>query len=195
MTDSHPDEYYITRNGSIIQSPDSWTNGTISYEISADSLTDGTYIFTLWMNDTNSNQNSASILVTVDSIAPTITSPDNLTLSPDGSSVLINWTLADLHPGEYSISFNGSVVVPFTTWTNGELTYSLNITDLPPGNYTLVITVRDLVGNENTYEIIIMIEEQEEEQTGNTGIIIATVILGVGIVGIAGYVFYFSKRG
>ncbi len=193
VSDSHPDMYYITRNGSIIQSPDSWTNGTISYDISADSLTDGTYVFTLWINDTNSNLNFASILVTVDSIAPTITSPENLTISPDFSSVLVNWTLADLHPGEYSISFNGSVVVPFTTWTNGVITYNLSIADLPPGNYTLTITVRDLVGNENTYDIIIVIEE--EDQTGNAGLIVGLVILGVGIAGIAGFVIYKTKRG
>ncbi|MHA1744820.1 MAG: NosD domain-containing protein [Promethearchaeota archaeon] len=191
VTDAHPDAYYLTRNGSLIQSPESWANGTISYEIAADSLTDGTYVFTLWLNDTFSNQNSASIEVTVDSIAPTITSPVTLTLSPDASSVLVNWTVSDLHPGEYSISFNGAVVVNFTTWTNGVITYNLSLTDLLPGNYTLAITVRDLVGNENTYNIIIVIEE---EQPGSMGVGFAIVYFGVGIAGIVGFVIYRSKR-
>ncbi|MHA1522534.1 MAG: NosD domain-containing protein [Promethearchaeota archaeon] len=193
VADVHPDLYNLTRDGAVIVSPTSWTNGTILFDIVAGSLTDGTHTFTLWLNDSSGNQNSASILVTVDSIAPTITSPENLTISPDSSSVLVNWTLTDLHPGEYSISFNGTVVVPFTAWTNGVITYNLNNTDLPPGNYTLVITVRDLVGNENTYEIIIVIKE--EVQPGNAGMVIAIVILGVGIAGIAGFVIYRSKRG
>lgn len=199
VADVHPNMYNLTRDGAVIVSPSSWVNGTISYNIGAGSLSDGIYTFTLWVNDSAGNQNSASILVTVDSITPTVIPPESLTLSSDNASVLVNWTLADLNPGEYSISFNGTVVVAFIIWTNGTVTYNVSLADLLPGNYTLVITVRDLAGNEITDEIVIVIADEVDDGTegtgtGEIGLIIALIILGVGIAGMVVFLIIRSKK-
>ena len=182
---------YITKDGNIIVSTTSWTNGTISWAIAAGSLTEGTHIFALWVNDTSGNYKSASISVTVDTITPTVISPDTLTIFPDNSSVLVNWTVEDLHPGEYSISFNGTEVVPFTTWTNGTISYNLSIADLLPGNYSLTITVRDLAGNEVTDEIIIVIGEEPQKISG--WLIFLFILLGLSAISVTSMVILKKK--
>ncbi|WP_371804899.1 NosD domain-containing protein [Candidatus Lokiarchaeum ossiferum] len=186
INDTHPLYFVVSQNQTLQTTPVVWENGSVSYTIPALSLADGNYLYQIWVNDSLGNARVFDTLVVVDGTAPIITSDQDLILSSDSSSILLNWTLNDIHPGVYSISVNGSVVVTSTAWINGLIFYNYSLADLPAGNYTVQITVYDSFGNGvvNSIQISIPAGVDENDPINPWVLVIVGIGIGGGVVGL-----------
>ncbi|UYP44304.1 hypothetical protein NEF87_000589 [Candidatus Lokiarchaeum ossiferum] len=186
INDTHPLYFVVSQNQSLQTSPVAWENGSVSYTIPALSLDDGNYLYQIWVNDSLGNTRVFDTLVVVDGTAPTINSNQDLILSSNTSSILLNWTVDDLHPGVYSISVNGTVVITSAAWINGLIYYNYSLADLPAGNYTIQITVYDSFGNSvvNSIQISIPAGVDENDPINPWVLVIVGIAIGGGVVGL-----------
>lgn len=180
LNDSHPLYYVITQNQTLKTSLAVWENGSYSYIIPALSLVDGIYSYQIWVNDTYGNGQVFETIIIVDGTAPVISSSQDEILISDGSSIRLNWTLSDWHPGEYSISVNGTTMVASTVWSNGLVSYNFTFGDLPAGNYTIQITVQDSFGNEIVNSIIVSVPESDDSNGSFNPWVLVFVGAGIG---------------
>ncbi|MHA1522097.1 MAG: NosD domain-containing protein, partial [Promethearchaeota archaeon] len=105
INEENPDEYYIYRNGTLIEDG-IYSNGQI-ITFNVDGLSRGEYTFTLWANDTFPQYASDEIIVTViDGTLPILTNPADLTFNEGSIGNEVVWTANDLNPTTYSISNN-----------------------------------------------------------------------------------------
>ncbi len=125
-----------------------WTSREI-INYSVDGLGLGVHNITIKFIDTDSNERSDTVFVTViDTTPPNLNSGKIfvfMEVLPDKS---INWTLTDLHPWNYSI-FMDSVLYANGSWTSGQ-TITLNVTNLPLGVFEFIIYVNDSSSNINS---------------------------------------------
>ncbi|MDH5404651.1 MAG: BspA family leucine-rich repeat surface protein, partial [Candidatus Heimdallarchaeota archaeon] len=96
--DVNPSVYNITLDGSIHTSTTSWTNGTIT--IYVDGLEEGTYIFIINVYDMDGNlaTDTVSVIVYKETVAPTISSPNDLTYQYGTMGHQIQWIVGDVNP-------------------------------------------------------------------------------------------------
>jgi len=120
----------------------------ISCEKTKTNLSDGTYTFRVYSNDTSNNINvSVTRSVTIDSTAPVLglTYPsDNEFLK--GSSIEINGTASDVNPD--------TVVINDSRWSANIGNYTnwkfVNTSAIADGAYSVRITANDTAGNNNS---------------------------------------------
>ncbi|MDH5646351.1 MAG: hypothetical protein OEZ01_10105 [Candidatus Heimdallarchaeota archaeon] len=153
VADINPSNYIIQKDGVVITSG-IWSNGTITANVSSLSL--GTYIYTLTVNDTNGNQISDDVIVTVNNgIAPTISSPPDITFErDDGKLHWVNWTIFDTDPGNLTISMDGTILYE-GNWTSG--VFPVEFSFFPLGIYEITLTLYDLNNNSVSDSVIITI--------------------------------------
>ncbi len=141
--DSYPDSYKIYRNESLVRSGD-WTGGSIS--IVVDGLSAGNYVYSISVLDLSGNSASDSVLVFVlEPIAPSCSSPDNLTFEEGMIGFVITWYATDNYPDSFTIKKNGSHVKS-GLWSTDAITISLD--GLSAGVYEYIITVKDEAGHQ-----------------------------------------------
>jgi parallel beta-helix repeat protein len=79
----------------------------------------------------------------MDREGPTINSPDDIVMG-EGSNINVTWHPRDAFPLEYIIRMDAELTST-GAWIDDE--YSVNLRDLEPGDYTLIISVEDASGN------------------------------------------------
>ena len=150
------DEAYLNQavlylNGTPINSYT--TEGTYTETITVSG--DGVYNITLWADDNAGNENSVTILVTVDTTPPTVT----ITNPTDGAyvnttSVTVTWTADDALTGVdyFKIYLDGGYVdqVPASTTS-----YTLTLSE---GSHTIKIEAYDVAGNMEYDQISITVD-------------------------------------
>ncbi|MHA1797133.1 MAG: hypothetical protein ACTSVY_01685, partial [Candidatus Helarchaeota archaeon] len=156
-TDSFPDQYKITRNGTIINSG-TWSNNIPIIE-NVDGLGLGTWEFIITVNDTTGNFNSDTVLVTVeDTTEPNIISaPSDFVYELGTIGNTISWTWTDLDANQYTISRNGTSINS-STWTSG-VAITENIDGLGLGTWEFIIMVNDTTGNFNSDTVLVTVED------------------------------------
>ncbi|KKL06739.1 hypothetical protein LCGC14_2593020, partial [marine sediment metagenome] len=146
------------------------------------SLSDGSYSFYAWINDTSGNFNStATRTVTVDTTIPSVTnlveSPSDPATWSSGATYEFNATITDDNLDIVLIEFDG------TNYTATNLTsdvYNLTLSDLAAGTYNYYWWANDTVGNVNltsdTYtinnasgDIALLINNSASNQTAPYG--------------------------
>jgi len=160
VTDTNPDTYCIY-NGSDLVASDSWTTGEISIDI--DGLDVGTYVFTLYVNDTDGNSATDVVTVTVvdDTTNPITDSPEDLLLVYTQSSGNITWSVYDAYPSYFWI-YKDDVVVKSGQW-NTSVIY-ITFDDLEVGIYNYTLVLEDVGENQASDTVFITVTESVAPQ-------------------------------
>ena len=158
-----PDTYVIYQNGSEILSGSWKYNSTIS--LSLDGFEDGVYNFTLIVFDYALNNATDTVLVFIskplDTLAPTINHPDDITYELGTVGHSISWLATDeTAPGTYILYQDGTQVAS-GSWENN-VAIIINIDGLEVGSYSYTLDVFDAAGNEATDIVVV-------DVTGVTG--------------------------
>ncbi|MHA2335979.1 MAG: right-handed parallel beta-helix repeat-containing protein [Candidatus Hodarchaeales archaeon] len=124
--------------------------------IPIDGLELGIYNFTLEFVDFDQNKLNSSVLVTVvDTTPPNISTEIAYSFMEDSLNNIINWTLTDFYPFNYTILKDGAFNST-GSWINNE-TISLDVTGLPIGAYNYTLIANDTSSNFNSSTIWVMI--------------------------------------
>jgi len=122
--------------------------------LNIDGLLVGLYNFTLYVYDSSGNFAVDAVIVTVvDTIAPEVNSPEDVSYSLGSTENTIIWESSDLNPFMYNITVNGGIHTPSTSWENGSI--SANIDGLDTGIFNFTIFVYDFYGNYATDSVIV----------------------------------------
>ncbi|RMG28551.1 MAG: hypothetical protein D6732_18575 [Methanobacteriota archaeon] len=158
LTDVHPNQYTIYRNGSAVQSG-SWDNPSY-ITVPVSSSVNGVYNFTLAANDTSGNQITTSVFITVtDLTVPIITSQPNTPVSYNEGSTgnLLTWTATDKHAGTAQLFRNGTAIAS-QSWTSGAPN-SFNVDGLSLGVYNFTVVFTDQYGNAVSHQVILTVTD------------------------------------
>ena len=166
--DDNPGTYTITNNSIEIASG-IWVSGT-PIIINIDALLIDTYIFNITVFDTSFNSVWDIVLVTVngvvDSTAPVITSPADISYEEGTTGNLISWTGTDDNPGTFTITRDGQEVAK-GDWNSGTA-ITINVDGLAAGaTYTFIITIYDSRDNSVFDFVTVTVEEKEEVVSGD----------------------------
>ncbi len=192
--DVDPEMYVITRNDSVIES-DTW-DGYSPIEINVDGLTNGTWIYELYLNDTGNRNVSDSVFVTVlisttpDNTPPLINSLGDKEIEAGSTTDTLVWTVSDEHPGLYQI-FIDDVEVESDSWTSGSIQFVINTNTLGlelGSTYNVTIVVSDTYGNSvnDTVEVTVVEEISEESdlvESISDNPLVLLLGTGLGIIG------------
>ncbi|MGY5878928.1 MAG: SBBP repeat-containing protein [Candidatus Thorarchaeota archaeon] len=159
VSDPNPARYQLTINGYTGQWQ-TWDGGSLSFNI--DNLDTGVYTYTLTVEDTIGHSNQDTVVVTVlpDTTAPNIDSPIDAEFELGTSGLDIIWNVGDRSPDGYTIeviqSSQTSILMEYSSWVNGTISFSLD--DLAYGIYNVTLTVFDENGNSvnDTVEVTVV---------------------------------------
>ncbi|MCY3411015.1 MAG: BspA family leucine-rich repeat surface protein [Candidatus Heimdallarchaeota archaeon] len=156
LNDAHPNTYSVSRDGTEIGS-DTWNDG-FELTLDIDGLTVGQYIYVLTVTDVSGNEITNSVVVTVvDTVAPSIDGPADVSVELGNSFSGITWTVTDLDPAGYEIYINGSSAKT-GVWVSGVgISVSLDVSSL--GNYNITLLVSDVSGNNVSDTVIITVDD------------------------------------
>ena len=103
VSDAHPDEYHLFIDGEVAEGS-AWSSGFL--EVNIDGLDEGEHLIEVMIYDIDGNvaSDSVRVLFIDDDVAPTIDSPDDITIEYNSVGSNIIWTPSDEHPDRYSIS-------------------------------------------------------------------------------------------
>ena len=141
-TDNNPSNFTIYRNGTTISSG-SWSSGT-PITVTIDGLSTGVYNFTIVVRDYGNQNVSSTLFFTVitTAISPTFTNkPLNQTITEGTIGNIINWTLSDDNPDNFTIFENGTIYAT-GGWSSGT-PIPISIDGLSAGVYNFTIVVED----------------------------------------------------
>ena len=149
VSDAHPANYEILRNGSLVYKQDIWVSGIIHYHFT--SLPLATWEFTLIVWDEVGFSSSSKVLVQVlpgsayDTDPPEISHIADQIIEYGSTNNFILAYLFDEHPQGYSII----IVDTFTdiTWSDPNVQVIVSLDGLVIGIYTVNITAWDIFGN------------------------------------------------
>ncbi|MFX1399468.1 MAG: NosD domain-containing protein [Promethearchaeota archaeon] len=208
--------YTILRDGSPIKSDMNIGEWTLEIEIPVDGLTEGTYGFTLEVDDVAGYTNSDSVWVTVTNTRPLFTAkPDDISYKVGQMGNNLSWTFSDMSTNNpsYTITRNGVPIIVDEPCVSGEYII-ISVDGLDVGTHGFTIEVNDGYGgtvmdsvwvmvtsnsNSNSNSVIIIEEdnndddndgEEEIDILGPTLIIIGTT----SAVGIAGVAIYLLRK-
>ena len=173
-SDGNPDYFTVTRNGVVIDDGP-WGGGDIYIDI--DGLEYGIYAYVCTVNDTDGQEASDTVVVTVtDSVTPVLNSPADVSYSMGATGNSITWTATDNNPGTYEILENG-IIIDTDTWVSG-LPIVISVDGLPVGTYTYTIIVSDEAGNFASDEVIVIVTAAVQEFIMLPGLfVVATILL------------------
>lgn len=152
-----PHNYSIYQNDELLRSGELTSN---QLSISVDGLDLGTYKYVVVVYDQYGMSHSCTSYVTVvDIITPTLTHVADVRFLEKDPDAKIVWIAEDAHPAFYTITQNGSTVIPTTAWINNEIT--LLVVGWTTGTYNVQIQVTDTSGNSAFDEVIVKIVSEE----------------------------------
>lgn len=103
-------------------------------------LSDGTHNLTIVISTPYSYDTISTVVFSIDTTAPDVDSPSDITYVEGALDNYINWSISDYSPGQYSVEGNGTNV-GLTSWSeNG--TISINVDGLAFGyvyNHTIIV--------------------------------------------------------
>ena len=173
-SDANPDYYSVTRDGIILEeSP--WLGGDITIDI--DGLAYGFYTFVCYVNDTEGQSNSDTVIVTVtDNIAPILNTPLDVIYDEGDTGNTIIWIATDNNPATYIIYRDGTQVDD-DSWISGS-SIVISVDGLSAASYNYTIVVLDQAGNSAKDEVTVAVTPTVTEFNHNFyWIFISTAII------------------
>ncbi|TXT57565.1 MAG: Periplasmic dipeptide transport protein (modular protein) [Candidatus Thorarchaeota archaeon] len=140
-SDPYPMMYLIIRNDSIIASQ-IWDGSDVVIDL--DSLSIGTYNYTIMLSSFYGQISTHSVMVHVKSnLPPSITLPDDISYEYGTTGNTITWVCGDSTPSSYRIYQNGTVIEE-GSWDGTNI--SKNVDGLFPGTYNFTLELFDESG-------------------------------------------------
>lgn len=140
FTDATPDYYNITMDGVTIDHG-AW-NGSI-LTINVDGLYPGTYMFIIYVNDTNGLPNQDTVFVTVLPTSAPLINPHGDATVEASTSLEVSWVVNGENPDMYVVYLDG-VVFETGSWTAGFV--NVTFAGLAIGSYNLTLMINDTLG-------------------------------------------------
>ncbi len=132
-SDSNPESYQITRNGSLLTSG-LWNSSSEQIIVSIDGLAPATYIFRCTVFDNGSLSVYDEVEVIVINSPPNIDTPSDVSYEENETGYEIVWNPLDSDPMSYQITRNGSLIHS-GSWNSSGETIHINVDGLSPGIY------------------------------------------------------------
>jgi hypothetical protein len=181
-THPNPDMYVITRDGTIVEQ-DVWLGGDLTINI--DGLVYGVYTYVCTVNDTEGQDVSDTVIVTVtDNIIPTLNSPAEVIYAEGDTGNNILWVATDTNPGTYIVYKDGELYET-DTWISGS-SIIISVDGLISDQYNFTIVVVDQAGNSARDTVIVAVTAGVPEF--NPSVFLA--IVSITVV----FIFYYIKR-
>jgi hypothetical protein len=181
-SDANPDYYSITRDGIIIDDG-SWLGGDISINI--DGLAYSVYTYVCFVNDTEGQSASDSVVITVtDIVAPIINAPSDVIYEEGTTGNNIVWIATDNNPATY-IVYRDGIQVETNSWTSGS-SIIISVDGLVAASYNYTIVVFDEAGNSAQNEVTVAVTPTVPEFSQS----VFLAIISITLVSI----FYYIKR-
>jgi len=124
----------------------------------ASSLATGTWYWKVAAVDSGDDSGPFSNYryIIIDTIAPTIDHPDDVTYSEGTVSHFVTWNPSDLNPESYNVTRNG-VLIESGTWNGGNIIVSVDVQSR--GIYTFICYVYDQAGNSISDEVLVTVQD------------------------------------
>jgi hypothetical protein len=181
-TDTNPDWHAITRDGTIIDEG-IWTGGDLTINI--DGLAYGVYTYVCTVNDTEGQEASDTVIVTIsDNTIPILSSPADIIYTEGETGNNIIWVATDTNP-ETFIVYKDGALYETNTWTSGS-SIIISVDGLSAGQYNFTIVVVDQAGNSAKDTVIVAVTASVPEFSQS----IFLTIISIALV----FVFYYIKR-
>ncbi|MFX0086127.1 MAG: hypothetical protein ACFFAU_10645, partial [Candidatus Hodarchaeota archaeon] len=150
--DSDPGTYVVYKNGTLNQTG-YWTSGS-PITIKVDGLPVGSYNYTIVFKDLDNNSVINTVYVNViDTIAPSLTSPNDIIYEEGVLNNNIIWIASDFNPDTYHIYRNSTELETGLWISNSPLV--INVDGLKTGSYNYMLEVKDSF-NHSTFDVVIV---------------------------------------
>ncbi|MFW9977420.1 MAG: hypothetical protein ACFFEJ_04945 [Candidatus Thorarchaeota archaeon] len=127
--------------------------GDVNVTITLDDLELGVHRFNATFYDAGGNSTFDIVLVeVVDTTAPSIDSPDDVSYQEGTEGHTIQWSPSDVNPLNYEIYLDGVLILE-SAWDGGQITFDID--GLTMGAYTYTIVVYDVKGHSVTDDVIV----------------------------------------
>jgi hypothetical protein len=179
VSGNNPDGYALYKDDVSVDSGD-WYIG-VPYVVDLDSLSLGSYNYTLQLWDSNGEWSSDIVWVYVqDTTSPTIDTPVDIYYNEDDTGYSITWSPSDLLPSSYVIYMEGSVLIS-GAWNSSAESITVSVDGLAFGAYNYTIVVTDTTGHSTLDQVWVYVQDgtaptidhpadfdYDEGETGNT---------------------------
>lgn len=153
-SDNYPGLFVVYQNGTVIANR-TWCFKPIEVEL--DPMVAGVYNLTIVVYDGAGNHISDTVIVTsVDTISPTINSPDDIEYASGQTGNNIVWIGSDVNPVSYEI-FKDAVSTKTGVWNSSGESIVYNIDGLSAAVYNYTIVITDIMGFTAADEIIVTV--------------------------------------
>ncbi|MHA2255070.1 MAG: LVIVD repeat-containing protein [Candidatus Heimdallarchaeaceae archaeon] len=160
-SDDNPDWYFVTLDAVMINQ-NVWLGGDIAIDI--DGLTYGLHTYVCTVNDTDGNEVSDIVIITVtDSVNPNLNSPGDIIYNEGDTGNSIIWIATDNNPATYVVYREG-VQVDTNSWTSGS-SIVISVDGLTAASYNYTIVVFDEAGNSVKDEVTVAVTPSVPEFT------------------------------
>jgi hypothetical protein len=154
--DNYPGHFVVYQNGSVIANR-TWCFEPIEVEL--EPLDVGAYNLTITVYDGTGNHVSDTIIVeAVDTIIPTINSPEDIEYVAGSTGNSIEWQGTDLHPALYEIYID-SVSTKTGGWNSSVESITVDVDGLAAGEYNYTVVLTDQGGNTVSDTVIVVVTE------------------------------------
>ena len=154
--DHNPGNFILRKNQTII-AEGTWNNQeAITFGLT--SLELGAHVFKIEFTDEVSNkaQNETTVII-IDTKAPKISSSGSLNLELINTDYEIKWIIIDVHPKNYTVLQNNSVIIEGTYVNGQEIVIQRQVTVISMTTYQLIVD--DSLQNRANDTVVITIEE------------------------------------
>ncbi len=150
-----PISYDLYRNSGLLESS-SWPGGS-EFSTEINNLFPGVYNYTLVVYDSGGDSVSDTVIVTiVDTTAPSLGHPADISYEYGSTGNTIVWTVSDLYPNNYTVT-RDDTLIEWDTWDDGSIVIEINGLDL--GVYDYEISVFDDYDNYAVDTVVVTVED------------------------------------
>ncbi len=164
-SDNYPGRFVVYRNGTVIANR-TWCFEPIEVEL--DPLDVGSHNLTIVVYDGAGNHASDMVIVdAVDTISPTIDSPNDIEYVAGSTGNNIEWYGSDLFPASYEV-FIDDVSTESGPWGSSTEPITVNVDGLVAGEHNCTIVLTDQGGNTVSDTVVVVVTEPPTTPTTPT---------------------------
>jgi len=164
-TDLNPGNYTLYREGVVIKTV-SWSSNDLII-INVDGHSVGSYNYSIKVFDLYDNPTTDTVRVTVvDTTAPVITRPEDITYEEGETGNDITWIATDSNPSNFTI-FRNHTEIASDSW-NTDIPILINVDEHSAGSYNYTIVVYDSYENPTTDTVIVIVTIPHTDTSSTT---------------------------
>ncbi|TFF92878.1 hypothetical protein EU546_06980, partial [Candidatus Thorarchaeota archaeon] len=181
VLDLNPGIAHFSIDGSEL-AMESWVDSRQIFSVHLEDLGLGLHTLLVSARDAHGNANAFTVSIRVgplDDIAPSVSSPANITYTYGEIGNQITWEVADEYPGEYSVLRNGTIVA-LRQWETDTIT--VNVDGLEPGTYNYTLCLTDLSRNQAHSTVFVFVLQTPYQTIGVNPVSIAITAVSLVVI-------------